>query len=290
MSFCNPYQELSALLCDVPAIWRDAIARALSCIISLKRDDDETCDGVKECETLTALLPLTYSDGILTMPYRDEKGVLRSRTIDIGTAVEDTLLDGVDPKCLMTQEEWDELTHKERIQALFDKGCCIHDVCADALDCGCGDCDDPLTTTTSTSTTTTTTEAPETTTTTTTSTTSTTTVPATTTTTTSTSTTTTTTDTTTTTTSTSTTTTTTEAPPILLAKLSNALGDICSKPDTQVYTISGLIVPGITVYYDSVFSVPITAFDFIDDYYGSGIVFNLNSLTGLIGGNTGESC
>lgn len=351
MAFCNPKAEISALLCNIPSQWRDSIVEALSCILSLNRDSNATCEAIKDCETLTYFEPIKRSGNTITLSYRDEKGVLYNRSVDLTTVI-NNILNGVDSSCLMDQEDWEELTFAEKLNAIYQKACCVHGNCTGGGDSGCGcdcegnpdepcigtnackcmqyiitgaapytfsykDCDTKLvteynsiddnivpicalkgslilplgvlfeetgecgdipdTTTTTSSSTTTTTAAPTTTTTSTT--------------TTSTSTTTTTTaapTTTTTTTTTSTTTTTTIAP--LLVKISNTLEGICEQVDFFAYTSTMLITPGLILYEDSALTNPVTGYSFVDDFYGSGIVYNLNSGSGLIGSNTGQSC
>jgi hypothetical protein len=144
MAFCNPKAELSALLCNIPANWRDSIVTALTCILSLRRDGDSTCDGVKECETLTAFQPITVTGNTITFSYRDEKGVTYNRNIDITTVI-NNLLNGVDAACLMDQEDWEALTFVEKLDAIYAKACCVHGNCGDdtgGLGCGCEDCGD----------------------------------------------------------------------------------------------------------------------------------------------------
>jgi hypothetical protein len=77
--------------------------------------------------------------------------------------------------------------------------------------------------------------------------------------------------------------------PIPHAIYSNNPFTHCGQPTNTVYTIDGTISPGKTIYNDAAMSVIVTGFSFIsnDDV---GIIYNLNSLTGVVGSNTGESC
>lgn len=79
------------------------------------------------------------------------------------------------------------------------------------------------------------------------------------------------------------------AVPGITAIVSNSLVNFCANPTGTVYTSTGAITPGLTVYSDSALSVPLTGFDFIQDQ-AVGIVFNMNSLTAVVGSNTGQSC
>lgn len=140
MAFCNPLQEFSALLCDIPFVWRDAIVRALNCVLSVSRNTTETCDSVKDCETLTQFQPIQKVGNIVTFSYKDEKGVTYNRSINIET-VFDNLLEDIDPKCLMLQEEWDVLTYKEKLAAIYEKACCVQSQNNPDC-CDCEDCED----------------------------------------------------------------------------------------------------------------------------------------------------
>lgn len=131
---------LEKILCDIPNEWRTPIAQALKLIMPCV---EPTCDDIKDCQTLTSLSPFTISgDGILSVTFTDEKGRERIRTIDLTGVIQDSLL-SIDPKCIMSQEDWDALSHVERLSAILSASC----------DC----CTTSTTTTTSTSTTTTTT-------------------------------------------------------------------------------------------------------------------------------------
>lgn len=98
--------------------------------------------------------------------------------------------------------------------------------------------------------------------------------------------------TTTTTTSTSTTTTTTTTVPFTSweARYSNSIGAVCATPSVIVYTASGAsFTTGDTVYTDSGLTTPLLGFDYISELV-SGTVYAINSGTGIIGANTGNTC
>jgi hypothetical protein len=133
---CNCQTDIDKILCDVPAKWRKALIQALC--FTLHSKPQFTCDMVENCETLTYLAPLTIDGTTISTSYRNERGQTIVRSIDIEAALNEA---GslVDPSCIMSEEDWAELTHAERIQAIIDAMC---DCC-------------PATTTTSTTTTTT---------------------------------------------------------------------------------------------------------------------------------------
>lgn len=147
MAFCNPKEELSALLCNIPSNWRDSIVKALTCILALNKDNDAFCDGVKGCETLTKFEPIQQSGNTLIFSYRDEKGVVYSRSIDITTVI-NNVLNNTNASCLMDQEDWEALTFTQKLAAIYAKACCVHGDCSGmgggsgGSGCGCADCGD----------------------------------------------------------------------------------------------------------------------------------------------------
>lgn len=139
MDICNCHIDLDKLLCDIPLEWRKGIVNSICLIL---QNDPITCDDIRECETLTSLSPFTLVGTLLSITYKDENGVLNTRSIDLGPIIEGSL-DDIDPYCLATPEEWAEWTHEQRLQSIIDSHC---ECCT--------------TTTTSTSSTTTTTTEP----------------------------------------------------------------------------------------------------------------------------------
>lgn len=75
---------------------------------------------------------------------------------------------------------------------------------------------------------------------------------------------------------------------VIEAIYSSSLVNHCSQPTNIVYTDDGTILPGKIVYIDVALSVPLVGFTYIS--LPSGIVYNLNPLTGLVGANSGSSC
>lgn len=141
----NPKAEISALLCDIPSQWRDAISEALNCALNFVShvDVSATCEGVKDCESVTSFFT-SITDNNVSVKYVNEKNITTISNLDLTEAINNAL-DAVDPKCLMTQEEWDALTYEERLDAIFAKVCCVHGDCAGSGGgggCGCEDCGD----------------------------------------------------------------------------------------------------------------------------------------------------
>lgn len=116
---CNNCEEvMSKYLCDVPSEWRKQIVKVVcSAMVST-----ENCEKFKDCEALTSLSAFSVDGTEVCISYKDENGVIVERCFDFGDIMNSSL-DGVDPNCLMTQEEWDALSHLERIQAIIDYGC-----------------------------------------------------------------------------------------------------------------------------------------------------------------------
>jgi hypothetical protein len=120
---CNDCRgTYEALLIDLPEKWRSQIADALCNAIGKKYSLD--CDDVKECETVTHLSSFTQTDDEICITFKDEESVEWERCFDISSLT--PTLEGIDPKCVATQEEWDAMTYIQQIQAIIDK---IEDCC-----------------------------------------------------------------------------------------------------------------------------------------------------------------
>lgn len=146
MKICNCHQDLDALLCDIPLEWREGIVKSLCAVYG--ELNQPTCDELRNCQTLTNLSPFTLIENNLSIKYKDEKGQIKTRSIDL-TPIFDSVLDGVDPMCLTTPEDWASMSHTERMSLIYSEMC----VC-------CPPTTTTTTTTTTSSTTTTTTIAP----------------------------------------------------------------------------------------------------------------------------------
>lgn len=137
---CNNCEEvIQGYLCDVPSIWAKQIAKVICKFINPTTPLE--CNDVKKCETITTLSAFTISGTEVCIDYKNEAGVTVHRCFnmaEVGLSL--------DPKCIMSQENWDLLTWNEQIQAIIDYACTCQEI--------------TTTTTTTTSTTTTTTIAP----------------------------------------------------------------------------------------------------------------------------------
>lgn len=133
---------MGAYLCNIPYQWRTQIAKVICLSIADQQSLD--CQMVKDCETVTTLSTFSVNGTEICITYRDENGVSFERCFDIETIINNSL-DGIDPKCITTQEIWDSLSYEERIQAIIDYACTCEEITTTS------------TTTTSTSSTTTTT-------------------------------------------------------------------------------------------------------------------------------------
>ncbi len=63
----------------------------------------------------------------------------------------------------------------------------------------------------------------------------------------------------------------------------------CSEPSNIVYTDDGTITTGKTIYTDAGLTTPLIGYDYISNI-AIGTIYNLDSLTGVVGLNTGNSC
>jgi hypothetical protein len=72
---------------------------------------------------------------------------------------------------------------------------------------------------------------------------------------------------------------------------SGNLSGHCSQGTENAYTASNAatISPGMALFLDDQLSVPVTGYTFVSDPM-VGTIYNLNSTTGVVGSNTGQSC
>ena len=143
----NCEQVVSEYLCDLPSEWRKQITKVICQTLTSQTTID--CEDIKNCETVTSLSGFSVQGTEVCITYKDEKGISFVRCFNWND-VQNSTLDDVDPRCITSQEIWDDMSYAERIQAIIDFAC---------------DCAITTTTTTTTSSTTTTTSSTTTTTT-----------------------------------------------------------------------------------------------------------------------------
>lgn len=102
MNICNCHIDIDKALCDIPAEWRKPIVNALC--FTLSSFPELTCKMVKNCETLTSLSPFTLNGNILSITYKDEKGINNVRTVDIEAAI-NGIMDDIDTSCLPSDDD-----------------------------------------------------------------------------------------------------------------------------------------------------------------------------------------
>lgn len=69
-----------------------------------------------------------------------------------------------------------------------------------------------------------------------------------------------------------------------------SIGTVCTQSEQIVYTASGAsFTTGDTVYTDAALTSPLVGFNYISELV-AGIIYNLDSGTGVIGTGTGSSC
>lgn len=132
----NCEEVISEYLCQIPYQWRGQISKAICANINEQQSLD--CKAVKDCETVTTLSSFSVDGTEVCITYTDEDKVAHTRCFDMKDIT--CPLDDVDPNCITTQEIWDAMTCKEKMQAIIDYAC---------------SCEAITTTTTSTTTTTT---------------------------------------------------------------------------------------------------------------------------------------
>jgi hypothetical protein len=123
----NCEDKLAKYLCDVPEKWRTQIVKAMCLAIEA---DNATldCSDVNKC-AYTANLSAFYRNGSsISIDYTDEYKNTVTRSFNYEVLVENSM-DGLDPKCIATQEDWDAMTYLEKIQTIidYDCACCPND-------------------------------------------------------------------------------------------------------------------------------------------------------------------
>jgi len=124
----NCKEKLSIYLCDIPEKWRDQIVTSL-CLAIEADNTTLDCKDVDDC-FYTANLSAFTRDGILiSISYTDENQEIVTRSFNFTQLIESSM-EGLDPKCIASQEDWDNMTYIEKIQAIIDYKCicCPNDV------------------------------------------------------------------------------------------------------------------------------------------------------------------
>lgn len=114
---CNNCEEvIGKYLCDLPSEWAKQIAKVICSFISPSTPVD--CNEVKRCEILTTLSAFSISGSEICITYTDEEGTPWERCFDIAE-----IGLPLNPKCIMSQEDWDLLTWEQQVQAIIDYAC-----------------------------------------------------------------------------------------------------------------------------------------------------------------------
>ncbi len=114
---CNNCEDvIGGYLCDLPSEWRKQIANVICKF--LNPTVPLNCTDVKKCETLTTLSAFSISGSQVCIDYTDENGSTVHRCFNMAEVGLN-----LDPKCIMSQEDWDVLTWEQKIQAIIDYSC-----------------------------------------------------------------------------------------------------------------------------------------------------------------------
>lgn len=142
------------LLRKLPPSWRKQLLG-----IVLDFESATNCAAFKACEAVTAVSSFSVEGSLVSFTYTNEHKETTTQSFDLNT-----LLDGIDPKCLTTPETWATLGLADRVALLVDQHCAC---CTTSTTTTTTVAPTTTTTTAAPTTTSTTTEAPSTTTTTT---------------------------------------------------------------------------------------------------------------------------
>lgn len=80
------------------------------------------CEEVKRCETVTSLSAFTITGTKACTTFIDERGIEIERCFDVSVLL-NKVLENVDPKCVATEQEWDNFDFAGKIQAIVNKAC-----------------------------------------------------------------------------------------------------------------------------------------------------------------------
>lgn len=116
----NIKEKVEAYLSNLPSEWREKLTKLLCELDESK--NKVNCSDVKKCETLTSLSPFSINGTLVSIKYKDEKGVQTTRSFDVSNILNNSL-NSLNPGCLTTQLNWNTLTYQQRIQLLIDKHC-----------------------------------------------------------------------------------------------------------------------------------------------------------------------
>ena len=121
MDICNCHKDLDALLCGIPKEWRTGIVNSLCLILENKEPD---CKDILKCETVTYLSPFTLNGDVLSISYKNERGQVVIRSIDLTPAFR-AILDDLDPVCFANEEDWENMTFEEKLFRIYEEmaGC-----------------------------------------------------------------------------------------------------------------------------------------------------------------------
>lgn len=116
----NCQERLSVYLCDIPEKWREQIVRTMC--LAIEADNTSTCADIEKCFFTAQLSAIERNGTYITISYTDENQEVVTRTFNFTQLIEHSM-DGLDPKCVATQEDWDAMTYLEKIQAIIDYRC-----------------------------------------------------------------------------------------------------------------------------------------------------------------------
>lgn len=118
---CNNCNEiLNKYLCDIPAFWKEEIVNSIC--DSIASDIDINCSDIEKCETLTSLSAFSKRGNLISIIFKDERGLDINRSFDVSQLMNNAL-SGLNPKCIATFSDWASYSFNEKIQAILDYDC-----------------------------------------------------------------------------------------------------------------------------------------------------------------------
>lgn len=113
-------EQIEKYLSGLPSKWAEQLTEILCQIKAEKQEPD--CQTVKDCETVTSLSPFTVNGTIVSIQYKDEKGITVTRSFDTSQILNESLND-IEAVCLTDEVTWESLSFAERIQLIINTVC-----------------------------------------------------------------------------------------------------------------------------------------------------------------------
>lgn len=112
----NCTEKISKALAILPPSMRDSITKSICDALKTR---DLGCD---DCEIVKIISPFYLDQDGLCVSFRNENNEYSTSCFGINDILT-TLTNDINPGCLMSQEDWDNSSFEERVQAIVNFRC-----------------------------------------------------------------------------------------------------------------------------------------------------------------------